>query len=50
MPSSITDSCTAPAATASRLTWTAGWENLASFFLYSALLQTSMHRAVEHRA
>ncbi|MCB1297764.1 MAG: MBL fold metallo-hydrolase [Microthrixaceae bacterium] len=30
--------------TASRLTWTAGWENLANFFLYSALLRTSMHR------
>lgn len=30
--------------TASRLTWTAGWENLTSFFLYSALLQCAMHR------
>lgn len=30
--------------TASRLTWTAGWENLAGFYLYSALLQCAMHR------
>lgn len=30
--------------TASRLTWTAGWQNLANFYLYSALAQTAMHR------
>jgi glyoxylase-like metal-dependent hydrolase (beta-lactamase superfamily II) len=36
---------------ASRLTWTAGWGNLASFYLYSALAQTAMHRAyVEGRS
>lgn len=29
---------------ASQLTWTAGWENLKSFYLYSALAQTDMHR------
>jgi glyoxylase-like metal-dependent hydrolase (beta-lactamase superfamily II) len=29
---------------ASRLTWTAGWQNLTGFFVYSALSQTSMHR------
>lgn len=29
---------------ASALTWTAGWENLKRFYMYSALLQTSMHR------
>lgn len=29
---------------ASRLTWTAGWQNLSGFFLFSALLQTAMHR------
>ena len=29
---------------ASRLTWTAGWENLAGYYLYSALRQTDMHR------
>ena len=28
----------------SRLTWSAGWENLANFYLYSALSQTEMHR------
>ncbi|MBH0023021.1 MULTISPECIES: MBL fold metallo-hydrolase [unclassified Salinibacterium] len=28
---------------ASRLTWTAGWENLAGFYIASALLQTEMH-------
>ena len=30
---------------ASRLTWTAGWDGLQHFFLYSALAQTAMHRA-----
>lgn len=30
---------------AERLTWTAGWENLSGFFLYSALSQTAMHKA-----
>lgn len=30
--------------TASKLTWTAGWENLSGFFLYSALMQCAMHR------
>jgi len=30
---------------ASKLTWTAGFENLANFYLFSALMQTSMHRA-----
>jgi len=29
---------------AARLTWTAGWQNLADFYLYSALAQTAMHR------
>ena len=29
---------------AARLTWTAGWQNLTDFFLYSALAQTAMHR------
>ncbi|GAA1847600.1 MBL fold metallo-hydrolase [Microbacterium koreense] len=29
---------------AERLTWTAGWERLDSFYLYSALSQTVMHR------
>lgn len=29
---------------ASRLTWTAGWENLEGFYAYSALSQTAMHR------
>ncbi|MGN6125284.1 MAG: MBL fold metallo-hydrolase [Humibacter sp.] len=29
---------------ASRLTWTAGWDALHDFFLYSALSQTAMHR------
>jgi glyoxylase-like metal-dependent hydrolase (beta-lactamase superfamily II) len=29
---------------ASRLTWSAGWENLTGFFAYSALAQTAMHR------
>jgi glyoxylase-like metal-dependent hydrolase (beta-lactamase superfamily II) len=29
---------------ASQLTWTAGWENLAGFYLYSALSQTAMHK------
>jgi glyoxylase-like metal-dependent hydrolase (beta-lactamase superfamily II) len=29
---------------ASRLTWTAGWQNLSGFFLASALAQTAMHR------
>ena len=29
---------------ASRLTWTAGWENLAGYYLYSAVRQTDMHR------
>ncbi|MCU1551657.1 MAG: hypothetical protein JWR36_2217 [Glaciihabitans sp.] len=29
---------------ASRLTWTAGWDQLNGFFLYSALAQTAMHR------
>lgn len=29
---------------ATRLTWTAGWENLSGFFLWSALSQTGMHR------
>ncbi|GAB3398303.1 MBL fold metallo-hydrolase [Humibacter soli] len=29
---------------ASRLTWTAGWDGLHDFFLYSALSQTAMHR------
>ncbi|MEO7124318.1 MAG: MBL fold metallo-hydrolase [Lacisediminihabitans sp.] len=29
---------------ASRLSWTAGWDNLRGFFVYSALLQTAMHR------
>lgn len=29
---------------ASRLTWTAGWENLSGFFLASALSQAAMHR------
>jgi glyoxylase-like metal-dependent hydrolase (beta-lactamase superfamily II) len=29
---------------ASRLTWSAGWENLRGFFAYSALTQTAMHR------
>lgn len=29
---------------ASRLTWTAGWDNLSGFFAYSALWQTAMHR------
>jgi glyoxylase-like metal-dependent hydrolase (beta-lactamase superfamily II) len=29
---------------ASSLTWTAGWQNLAGFYLYSALSQTAMHR------
>jgi glyoxylase-like metal-dependent hydrolase (beta-lactamase superfamily II) len=29
---------------ASRLTWSAGWENLTGFFAYSALSQTAMHR------
>jgi glyoxylase-like metal-dependent hydrolase (beta-lactamase superfamily II) len=29
---------------ATRLTWTAGWENLTDFFLLSALSQTAMHR------
>jgi len=28
---------------ASRLTWTAGWENLTDFYLLSALTQTQMH-------
>jgi glyoxylase-like metal-dependent hydrolase (beta-lactamase superfamily II) len=31
-------------AIASRLTWTAGFDNLAGFFLWSALSQTAMHR------
>lgn len=30
---------------ASQLTWTAGWENLSGFFLWSALSQTEMHRS-----
>jgi glyoxylase-like metal-dependent hydrolase (beta-lactamase superfamily II) len=30
---------------ASQLTWTAGWDGLAGFFLFSALSQTAMHRA-----
>ena len=35
---------------ASQLTWTAGWDQLNSFFLFSALAQTAMHRDyVEHR-
>jgi glyoxylase-like metal-dependent hydrolase (beta-lactamase superfamily II) len=29
---------------ASRLTWSAGWPNLAEFMLFSALAQTAMHR------
>jgi len=29
---------------AAQLTWTAGWENLSGFFLYSAVRQTDMHR------
>jgi glyoxylase-like metal-dependent hydrolase (beta-lactamase superfamily II) len=29
---------------ASRLTWSAGWQHLASFYLRSALMQTSWHR------
>lgn len=29
---------------AGQLTWTAGWGNLSGFFLFSALLQTAMHR------
>lgn len=29
---------------ATRLTWTAGWERITGFFLYSALSQTAMHR------
>lgn len=29
---------------AEQLTWTAGWEQLEGFFLYSALAQTEMHR------
>jgi glyoxylase-like metal-dependent hydrolase (beta-lactamase superfamily II) len=29
---------------ARRLSWTAGWEQLAGFYLYSALSQTDMHR------
>jgi glyoxylase-like metal-dependent hydrolase (beta-lactamase superfamily II) len=31
---------------ASRLTWSAGWGNLGSFYLRSALLQTSWHREI----
>ncbi len=30
---------------ASQLSWTAGWENLAGFMMFSALLQTDMHVA-----
>jgi len=29
---------------ASQLTWTAGWENLSGFYVYSALSQTDVHR------
>ena len=29
---------------AARLTWTAGWQNLGSFYLRSALMQTAWHR------
>jgi len=29
---------------AERLTWTAGWQRLTGFYLYSALSQTAMHR------
>jgi glyoxylase-like metal-dependent hydrolase (beta-lactamase superfamily II) len=29
---------------AEQLTWTAGWPNLAGFYLFSALTQTAMHR------
>jgi len=29
---------------AERLTWTAGWDRLVGFYLYSALTQTAMHR------
>lgn len=29
---------------ASELTWTAGWENLVGFFVFSALSQTAIHR------
>lgn len=30
---------------ASQLSWTDGWENLTGFYVFSALLQTDMHRA-----
>ena len=31
---------------ASRLTWSAGWQNLGSFYLRSALMQTAWHRDI----
>jgi glyoxylase-like metal-dependent hydrolase (beta-lactamase superfamily II) len=34
---------------AERLTWTAGWDGLDGFFLYSALAQTAMHREYVER-